>query len=118
MYHQAAKTLDGLTRHTLEERKRDGAKRPPRKQNFVYFVQGVDGGPVKIGSTISMSSRFRNLQNGSPVLLKVLLVVPDDHYKLENALHRRFAKYRLHGEWFEDNEELTAYIDDFKGLAT
>jgi hypothetical protein len=77
----------------------------------VYFVQANEGGPIKIGVAIDVRRRLSGLQNGSPMRLHVLGVVPGDR-RLEVELHGRFAADRLHGEWFRETEALFAYINE------
>lgn len=75
----------------------------------VYFVQSVDGGPIKIGHSIAVSSRLRSLQSSSPTALRLLLQLPGGE-RLERFLHEAFAEVRLHGEWFSPHESLTRGI--------
>lgn len=76
----------------------------------VYFVQPVDGGPIKIGIAANVASRLSGLQTGSPVELRVLGIIPGVRPSREAELHERFASTRKHGEWFEPTPELMAYI--------
>lgn len=71
----------------------------------VYFVQGVDGGPIKIGTSRDVGARIADLQCASPVRLRLLGSVPGDA-TLERRLHRRLAHHRVHGEWFADTVEV------------
>jgi hypothetical protein len=68
----------------------------------VYFIQAVNGGPIKIGTAIDPKKRLASLQLSCPFRLKILATRPGGE-RLERSLHRRFAAYRLHGEWFEPN---------------
>lgn len=72
----------------------------------VYFVQAVEGGSIKIGSTKLLRTRMLALQSGCPIKLRVLHAIEGAGYREETALHRRFAKARLHGEWFRPVPEL------------
>ena len=75
---------------------------------WTYFVQPVDGGPIKIGYTRqSPKARLRAIQIGSPVLLEVVGMVIGDR---EVELHQRFAYARMHGEWFRPVPELVGFI--------
>jgi hypothetical protein len=67
----------------------------------IYFVQGEDYGPVKIGFTshVDPETRLSALQCGSPVKL-ILRAAVQGTVAEEAELHRRFAAQRLHGEWF------------------
>jgi hypothetical protein len=71
------------------------------EQVFVYFVQSIEGGPIKIGSAMDVERRLRDLQTGSSTTLKLLASVRG-HKKLETWVHGTLAAYRLNGEWFSD----------------
>lgn len=66
----------------------------------VYLVQAGGDGPVKIGWTKAVGRRLGELQAASPVELELRGVL-DAPPELEAALHRAFARLRLHGEWFQ-----------------
>ena len=68
-------------------------------RGFVYLIQAVDGGPIKIGFAADPAARLRELQVGHPERLRVLVTLADDG-GLERQLHRRFARLRLRGELF------------------
>lgn len=80
----------------------------------VYFVQGVDGGLIKIGFATNLKFRVETMQTGSPVILKVLHAIKEVDRSTEIELHERFACYRIRGEWFEPCRELLEYIDQLK----
>ena len=79
----------------------------------VYFIQGTDGGPIKIGSSVDPKSRFNDIQTCSPVRLSLLATIDGGPW-LENALHRHFKIDRLHGEWFQPTPELRGLIADIQ----
>ena len=79
----------------------------------VYFVQGVDGGRIKIGTSSDLLSRLSSLQASSPIDLRLLGLLENDQRATpptERALHERFADLRAHGEWFEPGDDLVSYI--------
>jgi hypothetical protein len=76
----------------------------------VYFIQGEDGGNIKIGYARDVAARVASFQPGSPVRLRVL-ATQQGGQALESALHRRFAADRLHGEWFAASAALVSYIE-------
>lgn len=95
------------------------AKTDPREPSVVqdswwrpslYFIQAETGGPVKIGLAQSIESRIETFQVGCPFRLVCLGQISNGSKRLEQAVHKQFANYRLHGEWFSDSEELQAYI--------
>jgi len=79
--------------------------------SVVYFVQGGDGGPIKIGITEDVRRRLQCMQSDSPLLLRVLGIIPSAGLSDETALHRRFAFCHLHGEWHEPHPDLLAFIE-------
>lgn len=72
---------------------------------FVYFVQQGDRGPVKIGVAKDPFDRMATLQTGNPTELHLRHVVPGQR-DLESKLHFRFREARIRGEWFGDQPEL------------
>lgn len=80
------------------------------KEAYVYFVQPVAGGLVKIGTTRDPQHRMRELHAYSPerlALRRLLRVRPADQgHAAEAEFHRRFAKLREHGEWFRVEGDL------------
>lgn len=80
-------------------------------RTMIYFIQAEGIGHIKIGFTDNDDAliRLASLQIGSPVKLRLLgtiLGTADD----EKDLHRRFAAYRIHGEWFDPVPELLMMI--------
>lgn len=80
-----------------------------RPDSSVYFVGNLEHA-IKIGVSISMTPRLRELQCGSPVPLEVFATRPGG-YDRESAYHMQFAAHRLHGEWFSPAPEILAEID-------
>ncbi|MFE5899891.1 GIY-YIG nuclease family protein [Streptomyces sp. NPDC056488] len=66
---------------------------------WVYVIGSPNSRTVKIGVTVDLVRRLREIQNLSPVELKVLWSVPGGP-ALEQALHDHFSEIRSHGEWF------------------
>lgn len=69
-------------------------------KGFVYVIAQVGTSRVKIGYTRNVASRLKTLQTSNPYKLEVLWQTAGD-MRLEETLHRRFAKHRTQGEWFE-----------------
>lgn len=65
--------------------------------SVVYFIRGGDR--IKIGTTMNLKSRLKEIQSMSPVVLTVVGAVTGDRV-LEQKLHRVLAEHRTHGEWF------------------
>ena len=76
----------------------------------IYFIQGRDGTPIKIGKAIDPNARLLQLQTAHTEPLRLLAVIESGGLKLERELHRRFSQYRVHGEWFRPDDELLMFI--------
>lgn len=76
---------------------------------YVYFIQGEDGGPIKIGWSESPEDRLSALQTGYPARLVLLGTIPGER-ALEGKTHRRFRHLRLHNEWFRPAADLVRFI--------
>ncbi len=76
---------------------------------YVYFIQAVDGGLIKIGKSEDPINRLATIQMYSPVKLQILAATP--HLK-EKAMHKAFADERVHGEWFKPSDRLLALISE------
>jgi len=81
------------------------ADRPGARRGV--YVLGFDS-YVKIGITLNVDERIAGLQTPVPVKLYALL---DGWRREELALHQRFAKLRLRGEWFQLKDELANWIE-------
>ena len=76
----------------------------------VYFISCTETNRVKIGFTTGEPiARLKSLQTGSAGQLRLMCSHPgsmDD----ERNLHERFAECRLHGEWFQPNDDLIKHM--------
>jgi len=79
----------------------------------IYFIQQGEDGPIKIGYTNNkdVKQRLQGLQVGNAIKLRVITTIEGDE-SYEEALHNKFDKYRLQGEWFEASEELLYHIEN------
>lgn len=82
--------------------------------NTTYFIGG-DVGAIKIGIACDVPRRLAALQNGSPMVLKVLAITPGGR-DVERAYHYQFRAHRLHGEWFERCSEILAEIERLNAI--
>lgn len=109
--------IDGLNRIIIPSapKSRSPYERQGKWRSLVYFVQGVDGGPIKIGYTTDIGSRLLALQAHSPVMLRTLSCFPatqDD----EKALHDAFRHCHSHLEWFHPDSLLVFFSKSFRFL--
>lgn len=70
----------------------------------VYFIR--NGGLIKIGKSENLSERLRSMS----LPVTAVLATEPGGYERERELHKRFAEYREHGEWFRPGPRLLAYI--------
>ncbi len=71
------------------------------REHWIYFIQGDDGGPIKIGrSCRHVEARLDSLQAGYPFGLLRFVGLMRGHRSLENQLHAQFRSIRLVREWF------------------
>lgn len=92
-------TLEG-SRTGIGRKERDG---------FIYFIETKDSKAVKIGFSIRPGERLWGLRTASPFQLRLIGYLPGTH-GTERSLHRRFAEYRMHGEWFQNSGSLQSFI--------
>ncbi len=83
--------------------------------NQIYFIQGIEGGLIKIGYAEYLNKRLERIQACSPVRLKILINFHGRSLK-EELIHKQFSKYRQHNEWFEPAPEIIEYIESIKNL--
>ncbi|MBI1920183.1 MAG: GIY-YIG nuclease family protein [Geobacter sp.] len=77
---------------------------------YVYFIRSEKTHAIKIGYTAGkIEDRLSALQTAHPYKLEVLVTARGNR-AYEKALHARFAKLRLEGEWFEPHPDLVAFI--------
>ena len=79
------------------------------EDTVVYFIADETGEKVKIGITEDVQQRLRSLQMSSPTPLRLSGTIRGGR-RVEAELHERFARIRLHGEWFKLTPELDKYI--------
>lgn len=72
--------------------------------SFVYVIEQVSTGHVKIGVADDVYSRLKSLQTASPVLLVLrhTIICKDrkSAYAIESMWHGVYAEQRISGEWF------------------
>jgi hypothetical protein len=76
----------------------------------VYFITAREVDRVKIGYAFNPVARYRHLQVASPVRLALEGAIAGG-FDEEKELHRRYAKFRVHGEWFDLNDAIQDAIE-------
>lgn len=92
--------------------KRGIAPGRPKKpsEGMVYFIRANGKGAVKIGHATDVKKRLNGLQISHRHKLAVVGVMPGTQ-KDERDFHRRFAQYRLSGEWFDCKGDLLKFLE-------
>lgn len=109
--------LDNIRVDAEIEKKIITQSRKPTKKHrgYVYFIQGLCGGAIKVGYSVNPEKRLKELQTGYPDTLTILLMIPGDE-KIERHLHREFEASRLQGEWFRPDDLVIKRIKELKAL--
>ncbi len=78
---------------------------------MIYFVQSIEGGPVKIGFTDDLGTRLKALEFSYRCGLAVLATLPGGRDE-ERSLHERFSHLRFgRTKQFRPAPDLMAFID-------
>jgi hypothetical protein len=78
---------------------------------MIYFLQPVDGGPVKIGTTENLDARVKQLEAHYGCPLALLGTMPGGREE-ERSVHERFGHLRFgRTEQFQPAADLMAFID-------
>jgi len=68
---------------------------------YVYLIRGNDD-DYKIGIAKNPNQRIKQLQTGNSDELKLIETYQSENaFKIETALHNRYAHLHSHGEWFK-----------------
>lgn len=101
------------TKIELEAIESNAKKSIKNKNGYIYFIQGLCGGAIKIGYSKNPESRLKELQTGYPDTLSILLIIPGT-VSTERAIHDMFDASRLKGEWFRPDKYVIEKIKDLK----
>lgn len=111
-YWKIAESIDWSSVESALRRKDEAPGDHGREQgseSHVYFIESESAGLIKIGRSVDPVSRFNAIRTMSPDKLVLLGSVPETVCS-ESELHKKFAKHRRHGEWFEDVPEIRDLI--------
>ncbi|TPK59010.1 MULTISPECIES: GIY-YIG nuclease family protein [unclassified Mesorhizobium] len=81
---------------------------PPPEHGHVYFLKA--GNAVKIGRSTNLRGRIQSLQTGSAHEARIVKILRGGKRR-EKEFHKRFAEYRLRGEWFDLRGSLAKYLE-------
>lgn len=76
---------------------------------YVYFLRG--GNEVKIGFSTNLPQRLEKLRNGNAYPVFICRYV-EGTPTTERQFHKRFAEYRLRGEWFDLRGSLARFLEN------
>jgi hypothetical protein len=76
----------------------------------IYVVQFGAGKPLKIGSTSDLCARLTKMSIDHYELVS-LLYLARGGYREEFALHKRFAPFRVRGEWYRPDVVIFRWCD-------
>lgn len=83
-----------------------------RETAQVYFAQARTTGQIKIGFSIDVSRRIRQIRP-----LSDLLATVDGGRTVEREMHDRFDHLRVAGEWFSPGDDLLEFIGSLNEAA-
>lgn len=80
------------------------------RRGYVYLIK-ADNGMYKIGKTQNLNRRIFEFGVKIPMRTELLhSFESDDYTAAEDALHRKYAEFRDHGEWFALTESCVSEI--------
>ena len=81
----------------------------------IYLIESNTNGFItyKIGKTTrNVKKRIKELSTGNSGELSVVFEFESENVnELERVLHRQFVHRRLNGEWFNDELDITKFIE-------
>lgn len=85
---------------------------------YVYFISNERQSVVKIGVANKPLRRLKTFQTANHEELRILRVIKvpnrDIAFQLESALHKKFKKYHVRGEWFRLTKTLLHFIETYQ----
>ena len=85
-----------------------------RLRQFVYIIENVDNGAIKIGVGNDPAKRLKQLQTGSVSELSLVYQsnVCSNAFDIEAECHHHFEKYHIRGEWYDvSKNEVINYLE-------
>lgn len=74
-----------------------------RLRQYVYIIENVDNGAIKIGVGNNPEKRLKQLQTGSVSELELVYTsyLCSNAFEIEKIVHKKFEKYHIRGEWYK-----------------
>lgn len=85
------------------------------ENRIVYFVQCRATGLIKIGSSRDVRRRVYEIKMYLPLGISNVWWSAGG-VTLEYLLHSKFEQIRIHGEWFEPNDEFMSLFTEYDGV--
>jgi len=84
---------------------------------YVYFITNQRETVVKIGIANNPLQRLKTFQTANHeelIILKTIkLKTRAEAFQLETALHRKFKKFHIRGEWFKLTGTVESFIENY-----
>ena len=84
---------------------------------YVYFITNQRKTVVKIGIAKKPQERLKTFQTANYEKLIILKTIKlksrDEAFQLETALHRKFKKFHIRGEWFKLTGTVQSFIENY-----
>ncbi len=88
------------------------------KMTYLYFISTERRNVVKIGIANNPNKRLKTFQTANYEKLIILRVIKVANralaFKLETALHQKFKKYHIRGEWFKLTPTIINFIENYQ----
>ena len=95
--------------HNLIHKSCDSAK---PEYGYVYFLLNRRLKIIKIGWSISVCSRIGNISTQSGCKLELLGTIKSRSIQMESDFHKKFKRFRHHGEWFRYESDLKTFVEN------
>ena len=82
------------------------------KPRGTYIVAQKKGDYVKIGVTVNLAHRLKQLQLDSPFELYEIFWLP--YNDIENQLKREFKELHVRGEWYIHGGRVDQFVSEYK----
>ena len=78
-----------------------------RNRQFVYIIENVDNGAIKIGVGNNPEKRLNQLQTGSVSELALVYTsyICSNAFEIENKVHKYFKDFHIRGEWYNVSKD-------------
>ncbi len=86
---------------------------PVGREGYIYLIHAEGTNRYKIGRSVNPIARAADIQKQSPYQLKIISAWTLDAPTDEAKLHKRYADWRIFGEWFE-LDQLLEGIEGYK----